>query len=91
MELSELHKAAYQGDLDKVKALVNSGCDINQKCPDEASPIMYAIVEYQFDVCQYLIEQGADLTLRDNDGADVYELAESWPDILELLVNATCS
>lgn len=85
MRVTNLHKAALNGDLKKVKELVEAGEDINQKCTDGATPIMHAIVEYNYEVCKYLIEMGADLTIKDEDDMDVMDLAEGDDEITELL------
>ena len=53
--------AARDGQLNAVKALVESGVDVNQpSMSDNMPPITQAIVTGHFDVAKYLLDHGAD-------------------------------
>jgi ankyrin repeat protein len=68
--LTALHFAARQGSLESVKALVEGGADVNQVSPaDNASPMLIATVNGQFDTASYLLDKGADPNLRTEAGA----------------------
>lgn len=68
--LTALHFAARQGSFESVKALVEGGADVNQVSPaDNASPVLIATVNGQFDVAKYLLDQGADPNVRTDAGA----------------------
>lgn len=61
-EKEQLHFAAQEGDLEKVKALVGEGISINEFDADLGwTPLHYAVNGEHFDVAAYLIEQGADV------------------------------
>lgn len=65
-----LYYAATTNDLDEVKMLVESGmADVNAKNPAEGATALHgAAYEGNVDCVQYLLENGADVTLHDDDG-----------------------
>jgi ankyrin repeat protein len=68
--LTALHFAARQGSAQSVRALVEGGADVNQISPaDQASPLLIATVNGQFDVAMYLLEKGANPNLASDAGA----------------------
>jgi ankyrin repeat protein len=55
-----LRAAAFQGDLQSVKELLDSGCDINaQESPDGPTALLVAIENLQEHVIRLLLERGA--------------------------------
>jgi hypothetical protein len=52
---------------------------------------MHAAVEGQYLACKYLIEHGADVGVRDNDGWDLLRLASGYPEIVQLVQGARSS
>ncbi|KAK4183033.1 hypothetical protein QBC35DRAFT_526351 [Podospora australis] len=56
-----IHDAARQGDLEQVKAFVNSGASIDTPLTKKSgkSPLLLATKAGHFEVCRYLIQQGA--------------------------------
>lgn len=63
--------AAEQGDLERVKQLLNQGHSINERDPMVKfgwTPLMAAIYQGHTNVVHYLITAGADLNLHDNTG-----------------------
>jgi ankyrin repeat protein len=61
--------AARDGELDAVKALVESGADVNQVSGgDGSSPINIAIANGHYTVGKYLLDHGADPNLANLDG-----------------------
>ena len=61
--------AARDGNLDAVKALVESGADVNQVSGgDGSSPINIAIANGHYTVGKYLLDHGADPNLANLDG-----------------------
>jgi len=59
--LSPLHYAAREGHDAAVKALVESGANINLASPgDHSTPMILAIVNGHFDIGKYLLDKGAD-------------------------------
>jgi uncharacterized protein len=63
--------AAEQGDLEKVKELLQQGHSINERDPKVKfgwTPLMAAIYQRQTNVVHYLIAAGADLNAHDSSG-----------------------
>jgi hypothetical protein len=55
--------AAREGHIDAVRALVESGADMNETtASDRMSTLTLAIVNGRYDIAKYLLEQGADPT-----------------------------
>lgn len=68
--LTALHFAARQGSAESVKALVEGGANVNHVSPaDNATPLLIATINGQFDIAKYLLGQGADPNLRSDAGA----------------------
>jgi len=67
--MTALHFAARDGNLDAVKALVESRADVNQVSGgDGSSPINIAIANGHYTVGKYLLDHGADPNLANLDG-----------------------
>ena len=67
--LTPLLIAARDGHLEAVRALVESGADIDRVSGgDGSSPMVIAIANGHYDVAQYLLDQGADLNRVNIDG-----------------------
>ncbi len=67
--MTALHFAARDGNLDAVKALVESRADVNQVSGgDGSSPINIAIANGHYTVGKYLLDHGADPNLPNLDG-----------------------
>ncbi len=62
-----LGKAIAAGDLAKVKELVEAKANLNTRGQYGYTPLIAAIANDHLEVALYLIEQGADVTLADND------------------------
>jgi ankyrin repeat protein len=61
--------AARQGALDAVRALVESGADLNLADPDGTPALTCAIINGHYDVAALLVERGADVNQADRTGA----------------------
>jgi uncharacterized protein len=61
--MTSLIYASREGYLSAVKALVESGADINQISADKMSPMLEAIINGHLDIAKYLLEKGADPNL----------------------------
>jgi ankyrin repeat protein len=56
-----LHIPAGKGDLDRVKAEIDSGKDVNSKDIAGQTALMYASEQGRLEVVKYLVENGADV------------------------------
>lgn len=71
-----IHAAVVSGDLSTVKQLLKSGTDINEKEPaGGSSPLISACVFNQTEIATFLIESGADINFRNNDGSTALHTA----------------
>ncbi len=62
----QLHEAARQGDVKRVKELLAGGADVNARNRFGATPLWFAIYKEHADVVKLLLEHKADPTLGDN-------------------------
>ncbi len=60
----DLFEAVRQGNIGKVKALLDKGTDVNTKNEYGATAIIYAVEKGHLDVIKLLIERKADLSTR---------------------------
>uniref|UniRef100_A0A7S2V7L6 Uncharacterized protein n=1 Tax=Entomoneis paludosa TaxID=265537 RepID=A0A7S2V7L6_9STRA len=70
--MAPIHDAAWAGDLEKVKELLESGVDVETRTEDNQgqTPLHWAIMAGQLEVVQYLVEQkGANVEAQTNYGA----------------------
>jgi ankyrin repeat protein len=63
-----LQYAAEHGDLRTARSLIAAGARVNDKGGAGRTPLHYALLNH-FDVVRLLIEKGADVNLRDSEGA----------------------
>jgi len=57
----QIHFAAQDGDLERIKILVSEGCDVAAFDKSGMTPLHYAAKKEHFEVAQFLIEHGADV------------------------------
>lgn len=91
---NHLVKVVERGDLDGIKSSLNQGADINKKMFCGWSLFVYAanrkydVYGKNIEIAKYLIEHGADVNLKDDDG--VYPLIHmiNWDyfDLVKILV-----
>ena len=66
--MNVLHLAARDGGEAIICLFLDQGCDINEKCPDGKTPLIYATEWENRVTCQVLLERGALLDEKDSDG-----------------------
>jgi ankyrin repeat domain-containing protein 13 len=64
----ELHRAAYEGDLSRVQACIERGDDVNVRDKHGNSPLSLALHFMRKDVANFLLQNGADPTLKSKAG-----------------------
>jgi len=92
-----LHLAAYVGDVERVRALLDSGTDVNTRDPHGWTPLHCAISQNQVAVARLLVARGADPDAVAEDegfnrnhvsGTALYRaIAVSHSDLVELLID----
>ena len=85
-----LHRAAAEGDLARLTALLAEGLPIDGRDADGRTPVMAATVARQTAAVRALVEAGADIDIRDNrlDNPFLYAGAEGLLDILRVVNEA---
>jgi len=68
-----IHHAAADGDLDKVKRLIDSGTSVDKRDESGGTPLMAAINTMHFDVADYLLSKGADINATSKNGYSPFE------------------
>lgn len=91
-DISSFCKAVMQGDIETVERMIELGEDINQKSLG-MTPAMFAARYNKAEVLQLLIDHGADLKIKSNQGFSVIKYAElsNATDALAVLESAVGS
>ena len=84
---NDLLDSAYYNNLIEVKKCVYSGkFDINVQDDKGYTPLMYAITNHNLKMVEFLVEQGADINLNNNEGDSPLKIAYKFSrDIAEYL------
>ena len=79
--------AAFQGQTDIARLLIDRGADINQRAPNLATALMFAARNGHIDIVKLLLDRGADANVVNdqNRTAHSWALENSNTDIAELL------
>lgn len=85
-----LLKAANQGDKEAISKLLLDGADIDATDDRGRTSVMIAVHTNQFELFTYLVEQGANINIRDNqlDNPLLYAGAEGKLDFLSAAITA---
>lgn len=83
-----LISAAFKGDLNVVRSLLNKGEDVNRKNVYGTTALQQAVVMNHKQIVSLLIEKGADVNAKDNEGNTILIHAawSSSKDIIRLLL-----
>ncbi|MBA3915900.1 MAG: ankyrin repeat domain-containing protein [Acidobacteriales bacterium] len=84
----QLYQAAFDGDMDGLKAAMQAGANVNSKGRGDFSPLIAAARNGHLDVVKYLVEHGADVDDKDNSRDKTALLAAAFrlhPDIVQYL------
>jgi ankyrin repeat protein len=83
----QIHEAAQEGDLEKVKALLKSHPRLVFSKANGGTPLHYAAAHDHKDVAEVLLAYKADVNARDDDGLTPLFWAVEWgPSVVELLL-----
>lgn len=95
----QIHEASYKGFMHPVKRIVENSFDKTSQLElftrDEncVTPIVIAVLGGHFELVEYLVEAGANLTVRNNKGHGIIEIAAIRQDfkMLNYLINLNSS
>lgn len=74
-----LHYAAINGKPETIKLLLDASAYIDAESPDDKmTPVMLAAMRGRLAAVRLFIEEGADMTLRNNDGMTALDLARRF-------------
>lgn len=73
---NDIIDAAYNNDLEKVKALVKNGTDINITNDYDKTALMYAAANGNLEIATLLIKNGADINKNEYSSKKVIEVLE---------------
>jgi len=76
--MSELHEAVLEGDLQRVKKLLEQGANVNARNTVGWTPLHLAAEKGYLEVARLLVEKGADVNARDDDGTTPLHFAALW-------------
>jgi len=86
MRMQEIHSAAYDGDTKRVAELLDQGVDVNGVHEATAwTPLHIAVNRDQLETAALLLERGADIEARDQNGWTPLHMADS-PEAVAFLV-----
>ena len=63
-----MYMAASLGDLERVKALLENGAEVNARDMDGLTVLHHAASDGRIDIVRLLIERGADVNAMDEEG-----------------------
>ena len=81
----ELLRAAASGDLNRLRALLAQGVDVNSTNKANQTALMLAVAFKQIEIVKYLVLLGADVTIRDEQGLTASDWARHDTRIIKLL------
>ena len=84
-----LHKAAKEGNIEKVKSLIASGADVNAKSKYGDTPLHYAARRGHKIIGELLINKGAEVNAKNKSGETPLHIAtfDGYKDFAEFLIN----
>ena len=87
---SQLAEASLNGDTEKVKALLDTGAQVNAKTESGLTALMYAADSGHADTAQVLLSRGANVNAKDKDDITVLILAVAMghTDTVQVLLDA---
>jgi len=86
---TSIHQAAVDGDVDRVKALLDKGEDINQQNRLGWTALVAAVYHRRQPVIELLVSKGADINVKDKQGRTALFMAvdSGQKEVVELLVS----
>ena len=69
-QAGEIHEATSAGDIDRVRALLDAGTNVDEK--RLATPLYYASRDGKFEIAELLVKRGADVNAKSRFGAPLH-------------------
>ncbi len=73
-----LISAVENNRINNIKLLINAGANINHQDKNGYTPIMMAVLANRYQICCVLMELGADIKLKTNNGNNVCDLLDKY-------------
>jgi len=85
---TDIHTAAFMGNLDALRQHIEAGSDLDQKDEYGSTPLIIAVTFGKAEVARELVEAGADINCKNNDGSTPLHTAAFLcrTEILEMLL-----
>ena len=64
----DIHFAAFQGDVSKIKDLIQRGANVDEKDRRGKTPLFFAVCGGQREIVEFLLSNAADVNVKDLDG-----------------------
>ena len=86
---NSLHSAAEAGDVAEIESLLALGFSIDTRDYAGLTPLMMAAKNDKLEAVKYLLKQGADPSLQNNNGSNVLHFAskDGNPEVIELMLS----
>lgn len=88
--MPDIHKSAYDGDLENVKLSINNIHNVNELNFNGMTPLIFASMAGNKEIVSYLIENGALVDIEDDLGgtALIRAVANGHTEIMKILINS---
>ena len=87
---NKLHMACLKDDVDKISELIKDGADISETTKEGWSPIRIAVSNNQLKAVEYLLDFGADSTVKNNGYSPLYIACQNgYNHMIKLLIEST--
>jgi len=84
-----IHSIAKEPNVDIIKLLIDKGSNVNHRCFSGFTPLLIALDNNNLYASQLLLQNGADMTIKNNDGKDAFTINDKLDTELgTLLTNA---
>ncbi|XP_064598735.1 putative ankyrin repeat protein RF_0381 [Liolophura sinensis] len=70
-----LMRAVQLNHKEMCEALIDAGCHVNAKTPDDVTALHYAVASRRYDICHFLLEKGAEVHTETNHGITALAIA----------------
>ena len=79
-----LHEACNQGNLEIVRLLIENNADMNALGYQNNTPLHEAALNTKYDCCKYLLEMGANKSIRNQFGVLASDFVKNSPEFVKL-------